>query len=412
MAKRDPNHLTPEKDGRFCKRVRGVLYHFGANGDKDAALKEWLAAKPLLLAGKRIVRESRRLGGAVTVDKVKSSFLSACTQKVKAGKLKGGTFDDYDRATDEFCKIVGAGRDPGDLKPDDFQGVREKWLERMGPWSLDRYVQAVRTMFEYSRDTERLIPAPPHYGDSFNKSSQSEKRVLARAKTAVSGERIFSADELKIILGAATGNLRAMIMIAMNGGTYAADLAALRWSYIKEQAGETVLDFDRGKTGGVEWKFVLWPETIAALEIVRAEQVAQRARWNKRGAKFPRNPADDGLIFITKMGRAYHRQHTTWIDDEIAGSASVDLVAQEFDKLLVTLGIKRSGVSFGAFRHTHTTATGDHVDTRAAKRVRGHKISGIESHYDKPSIERLKSVTDLARSRLLPGARNAKRKKR
>lgn len=404
MAKHDPNRLTPEKDGRFCKRVRGVLYHFGRDHDHDLALREWLKAKPLLLAGKRLERAAER-PVLMTVNYVKEHFLKNCGDRVKDKTLRGGTFDDYDRAADEFAAHVGGGRDPDDLAPDDFASIRAAWAARMGPWSLDRHVQAVRTMFNHAL-TYRLIARAPFYGNSFHKSSEADKRAAGREREKTGGARIFSDEELIKILAAAAGNLRAMILLGLNAGMYAADISLLTWSSIRREGGQRIIDFDRRKTGGVHWKFPLWPETVAALAQVR--------RIQRRRKKFrePRVAAHADLIFRTLHGRPYHRENTLVAESgRVSKSIAIDTIGQEFRKLLERLKIKRAGVSFGALRHTHITAVGDHVDERAARRVRGHKVKGIEKHYDKIPIERLKQVTDLARQRLLRSAPRVSRRK-
>lgn len=219
---------------------------------------------------------------------------------------------------------------------------------------------------------------------------------------------MFSPLELGVIVQAATGQIRAMILLALNGGMYAADVAAIRASDLVKEGGGWVLDFDRAKTGGIPWKFPLWPETSAAVELA----LANRPR--------PRDPADADRLFITVHGRPFHREHVTRSGDRIDASSSVDMIAQEFDKLLANVWVresdeprddgkgfrwrrlKREGVSFGTFRHTHVSAVGDHPDQFAAKRARGHRIASIEKHYDKLPLHRLQSVVDLARSRLLP----------
>lgn len=398
---RDPNHLTPEADGRFCKRVRGQLYHFGRNGDRDLAVKEWLAAKDDLLAGRRMRRAPLRETDR-TIRLLVNTFLTDCTSKVTAGKMTGGTFDDYNRALKEFGGAVGLGRDPDDLKPTDFASVRATWAKRMGPWSLDRYVQAVRTMFNYAV-AHRLIDREPFYGSAFAKSTEAEKRATGRSRVKDRGERVFTADELTVILAAATGQVRTMILLALNGGMYAKDVAALEWSDIHEEAGVWVVDFSRGKTGGVPWKFPLWPETKAALDAVIRHK--------------PRHAADAQKVFITCHGRSWHREHTRRDGDKIEASGTVDAIAQEFDKILANIFIlidpqkwkwrllKRKGVGFGSFRHTHVSAVGDHADVPAQHRVSGHKAQGVRAkHYDKIPVHRLLSVVNLARERLLPHA--------
>jgi integrase len=390
----NPNHLTALPDGRFCKRVRGVLHYFGRGGDRDAALAEWLAVKADLLAGRPIRRaQADTPAGTPTVKFVNDSFLSDCTAKVDAGRMKGGTFDDYFRACEEFGAAAGWGTDPDALRPDDFRAVRAKWAERMGPWSLDRYVQAVRTMFNFAVK-HRLILREPFYGDAFRKSTEADKRGKARDKSRERGERVFTPAELRFILDNAEGPLRAMVLLALNGGMYARDVAALREGDIRREGRLWVVDFAREKTGGVPWKFPLWPETRAAIDAA----LAQRPK--------ARDAADGDLVFVTIHGRRWVREHTRREGPKIKASASVDAVAQEFDKLLGAR--KRPGLGFGTLRHTHVTAVGGHADLSAARRVRGHKMPGIEAHYDKVQLFRLKSVTDLARSRLLPASRRSR----
>lgn len=111
-----------------------------------------------------------------------------------------------------------------------------------------------------------------------------------------------------------------------------------------------------------------------------------------------RDPADKDLIFLTVTRRPYVREHA----NGEGGGGNIDTVALEFGKVLNALGIKWKGVNFGALRHTHVTAVGDHHDRNAARRVRGHKLEGIEAYYDKLTPARLKSVTEHARRRLLP----------
>jgi integrase len=403
---RDPNHLTPETDGRFCKRVRGQLHHFGRNGDRDLALREWLAAKGDLLAGRKVHRvngHSRQ--PTVTVKFLVDTFLTACTAKVNATPrplMTGGTFDDYFRACDEFAGTVGRGRDPADLRPEDFATIRRQWGSRMGPWSLDRYVQGVRTMFNHAV-TERLIDREPFYGSSFGKSSEAEKRASDRARVKERGERMFTKEELEAIYYAVAGPVRAMFLLALNGGMYAADVANVRLSDIQREEGQWVLDFSRNKTGEIPWKFPLWAVTVAAIE-----------HWRKV-RPVPRHPDDNDRLFITSHGRAWRREHVKRKGEIIGGSGTVDAVAQEFDKVIGNIWIledreswkwrplKRAGVSFGALRHSHISAVGDHPDEAAAHRVTGHKPQGVRAkHYDKVPLHRLLAVTELARARLLP----------
>jgi integrase len=391
----DPNHLTKLTDGRYCKRVRGVLHYFGK--DFDAAMRRWLAEKQDLMAGRPV--NHAPAPSITTVRFCCNHWLTACTDRIDAGKLRGGTFADYKMAAEQFVKAVGPGRDPDSLVPADFAAIRAEWGGRMGPWALDRYVQAVRTMFNHAAD-QRLIGRQPFYGGQFGKSSESDKRNVARASIRQRGERSFTAEEIELSLGAAQGPIRAMILLGLNGGMYAADIGRLTIHDIDQSGPEWVVDFDRRKTGGVPWRFPLWPETQEAIKAVMLDREARRARWARRNKTFPPDAQHADLVFLTLFGHPWHRESIKRIGKRIDSSAETNAISQEFDKLLA----RRPGVGFGSLRHTHVTAGGDIVDERAARRAGGHRIGTIEKHYDKIPIERLRAVTDLLYSRLMPAS--------
>jgi integrase len=405
MSKHDPLHLTDCGDGRWCKRVRGVLHKFGRRGGtKDEAMRHWLKVKDDLIAGRRVraVRPGRPR--QLTVKLLIDSFLTAWMVKAKAGKIRAATYDDYYRALDDFGVMVGLGRDPADLTPDDFRHVRSEWDKRMGPWALDRNVQAVRTMFKWAIDPARLTDKGPWYGDQFHKSTEADKREAARERQRERGDRRFTIKELGAILSEAEAPLKAMVLLGLNGGMYATDIARLRRSDIKREGKLWVVDFDRTKTGGVWWKFPLWPETKEAIDdALGLNRVA-------------RDPADADLVFLTVRGNVWHKENVTEAEGAIETVSETHGIGQELDKVLDAERkggkLRRAGVGFGSLRHTHVTAVGDHPDKYAARRVRGHKIVEIEKHYDAIPIERLKAVTDLARRRLLQPALAAARQGR
>jgi hypothetical protein len=145
-----------------------------------------------------------------------------------------------------------------------------------------------------------------------------------------------------------------------------------------------LIDTDRTKTE-VRRKFILWPETVLLVDEFRRKRTGVADR-----------------IFMTAHGRPWVREKVHRAKGLIAKSTYIDSINMLFGRVLRSHKIKRRGMGFGALRHTHISAVGDHPDRNAARLVRGHKIEGIESHYDFPSIKRIKAVTDLARRRLLP----------
>lgn len=116
------------------------------------------------------------------------------------------------------------------------------------------------------------------------------------------------------------------------------------------------------------------------------------------------------MVFITACGNPWTSERITRDENGLVkGGGETDSIKLLFNRLLVRLKIKRHGVGFGKFRHTHTSAAARHSDTNARKVVRGHKIDGIEEHYDLQDLDRLKSVTDLVyKTLIVPALKNKK----
>jgi integrase len=350
--------LTKRADGRVAKRIDGKYFTWASEDEAREFLLDLIKRRDKGLAP---LTES-----IIPTDPPLRKIADAFRVQRK-DRVKKKTWYDYDQAIVSFLSIVGRHRHVSDLRPADFTKVRERWAGRYGPWKLDVRVQAIRTMFRWAARTARLIEAEPWYGESFGKTTAADKRRVKREKVAQHGERVFSKPELQAILRAAKGPLHTFVLLGLNGGMYAADIAALRPSDLRREGRCDLIDTDREKTG-VRRKLVLWPESVKGI-------AKHRARFGE-------------LLFVTV-------HDNPWVTDR------ANSIGMLFDRLLRAKKIHRAGVGFGALRHTHVSAVGDHPDLNAARLVRGHAVREIESHYDVPSIERIKAVTDLARRRLL-----------
>jgi hypothetical protein len=344
--------VTRRKDGRVCKKIDGEMVYWPDEKTARAELIE--------LAKRRDAGHAGRPAAAQITDPPLRT-IGNLYRTAKRAAVKPGTWHDYEEAIDSFFRHVGKFKRPSDLRPDDFGAVRDAWAREVGPWRIDNRVQAVRTMFRWAHRVARLITSEPWYGDRFSKTSAAEKR---RTRTA---DRIFTRDELRKILNAATGPLRTFTLLALNGGMYAADIAQIHKMDLKRVGAQWLIDNEREKTG-IRRKTPLWPETVRAV-----------AKTRDRG--------EHPLLFLTMFGNPWVRP-------------GIDSIVMRYTDFLTVLGIKRPRLNFGAFKHTHVSAVGDSGDPVAARLVRGHKVVGIESHYDFPNLKRLKRITDLARQRL------------
>jgi integrase len=119
----------------------------------------------------------------------------------------------------------------------------------------------------------------------------------------------------------------------------------------------------------------MWPETVEAMQ----EALAER--------KEPKDPADAGLVFITKRGYPWHKD------------APDSPVAKETAKLLKELSKNsRKGLGFYTLRHTFRTVADEARDQPAADYIMGHEVQHMSSVYRETiSDERLRAVAEHVR---------------
>jgi integrase len=373
---------------RWAKKIRGRLVYFGPWDDPDAALNKYLDQKDALHAG----RTPRPDPEALTVKDLANAFLNAKQALVDAGELSPRTWADYKLVCDLLVRHLGKSRLVTDAAPDDFAALRNKVAKRWGPHRLgSKLVQFTRSVFKHAFEAG-LVATPVRFGPGFTRPSKKTLR-LHRAKQ---GPKLFAADEVRRLIGAAGPALKAMLLLGVNCGFGNQDCAALPCSALDLDAGW--VDYPRPKTG-VPRRCPLWPETVAAVR----EALAGRPE--------PKKAEHAGLVFVTKYGG-------TWGKD-----SSDNPVAKETAKLMRELGINgRKGLGFYTLRHTFRTVADEAKDQPAVDFVMGHARDDMASVYrEKISDARLRAVVDhvrawlfgragrraLGRSRARSGARQA-----
>ena len=226
---------------RWAKKVRGKLHYFGklANDPKgQAALEEWDRVKESLLAG----RQPRPKANGINIGDLCDKFLVAKDALVSTGEITEQTRRDYKKVTDRLVKHFGESRVAIDLTPDDFAGLRTSFTKTNGIVSLANFIQRVRIVFKFGYDSE-LVPHPVKFGPMFKRPSKKAIRVQ-RAKSA---PKLFTAAEVKALIDRAGVQMKAMILLAINGACGNNDCALLEFRHLDLDRGW--LDYPRVKTG-------------------------------------------------------------------------------------------------------------------------------------------------------------------
>jgi integrase len=291
--------------------------------------------------------------------------------------------DEYLAAMDDFTEAVGDGTLVADLSPADFAKARAAFAVRFGPDRLAKYLIMVRSMFKWAaRPPLRL--RVPDYGDEFDLPSRASFRRARKAHREEHGAKFFTPAEIGKLVKSARPKLRAMILLAVNGGFGNTDVAALPLSVVDLKGGW--LDYARGKTG-IDRRVPLWQDTVKALAAV----LASRPR--------PRDEAYDPLLFLTAFGRPYVLEKRS----RKGKLLHKDQVAWQFANLCKSLDLYRHGRSFYSLRRTFRTVADEFGDQRAAALVMGHELADIGSVYVQHVADsRLVALTRYVRSRLLP----------
>src|SRR5262249_13241023 len=191
-----------------------------------------------------------------------------------------------------------------------------------------------------------------------------------RLHKAGQGAKLFTADEIRRLVGAAGPQLKAMLLLGINAGFGNADCGNLPLDALDLDAGW--INYPRPKTG-IARRCPLWPETVAALR----EVLARRRK--------PKGERHAGLLFVTQRGLSWAKE--TYDNP----------VSKEMRKLLDALGINGHR-NFYTLRHTFRTVADEAKDQPAADYIMGHEVPHMSTVYrERISDARLKAVADHVR---------------
>ncbi len=172
--------------------------------------------------------------------------------------------------------------------------------------------------------------------------------------------------------------MRAILLLGINAGLGNQDIADIKRSDIGKlkPKGENWIDLPRGKTGAPR-RFVLWPETTAAIKRYLVHRPRAAGADNRE------------RLFLTRTGLA-------WVHQD--GELRTDSIGTEFAKARKLAKVKRR--SFYDLRRTFRTIAAQTRDREAVDFVMGH----VEDANDMDAVytqwiddERIKRVCDHVR---------------
>lgn len=350
--------LFAHPNGQWCKKIKGKAWYFGKWADHQAALLQYLSEVDDIRAG----RDPRRQGVATPADELTvadmlNHFLIDKAHLKGAGEISERTFSDYQKSCKTVVEHFGRFTVVASLRAADFGALRKAFPETWGPTKTGTEIQRMRTAFKWAAESE-LIPALPNFGPGFKKP---QKAVVRRAKAdrqSEHGTLDFTSMELKALLEASDGWLKAAILLGVNAGFGASDCGRLRVQNIDFAGGW--YDLPRRKTA-IPRRFYVWKETRDAI----------RAAMQSR--PLPQNDDHGDLCFLTSHGKP------VWWETDVG--AKCDNVGKAFQKLCKKLVIHKPGRSYYSLRRTYETVAGNSKDQVAVNYAMGHSDESMAAIY-------------------------------
>lgn len=355
--------LYAHNNGQWAKKIKGKTHFFGVWTDWQQALQNYLDQKDVLRlpAHQRAKTESNLTQNGVTVADLCNSFLNFKNRMVESNELSYRTWQDYYRVSKLIVEYFGKGRSIETISTDDFSLFRSELAKSRGAVALGNVVRLTRIVFRHAHES-RMVQHPIYFGPGFKEPSKATKRRERQSKP----KRMFTAEQIRMILKASSGPMNAMVLLGINAGLGNTDCSSLP---AKLPLDGSFLEFPRPKTA-IERIGWLWPETLASLEKV--------------------GPQHHETYFRTKYGNALVRSRE--------GGANIDNVSSMLRKVLAKIGIERKGLNFYALRHTFETIAGGSRDQVAVDCVMGHIDSSMAGEYrEEIGRDRIQAVCEHVR---------------
>ncbi|MDX1926041.1 MAG: site-specific integrase [Pirellulaceae bacterium] len=371
--------LYKHPNGQWMKKIAGKAHYFGT--DLEEALRRYALDKDRLAAGLKPLRNDTR----ATLAELGNIFCDAKKKAVASGELERITYNQYERALKRLVAITSMNCLLEELRPIDFVHIKEELskpserdpeselrggrvVKRRSALTVGNDIRAIRVFFSWVWQNGH-IDSPVRTGTDFSPPSLKN----ARRKRATQSPKLFTPEQVKAAIEAAGVPMKAIILLAINGGIGGKDIANMT----VEQVGTKPewLNLPRLKTGAPR-RVWLWPETVAAVEAYRLKR------------EHIMNADQLETFFLTRFGVPWIRSNE---------KTGVDMISHHFSKLSAKVC---PGRTFYDLRRTFRTVGGETLDIEAVQLVMGHAAASGDMgavYNQRIGDDRIKAVCEHVR---------------
>jgi integrase len=276
--------LYQHPSGQWCKKIKGQAHYFGSwrrDPQGNDAFDRYRHELPYLLRNEQpppLNSDGFKLADVVNL------WVAKKKERAGAGTVSPNAYKHYYDVGVAVLRHLGE-ESPAEVSARDFESLRASFAGRLGAEALLNDMNYVVSMFKlaYKRG---IVSRLPDFDECFARPTGLQLRAAQES----AGARMFTQAEFNRMLKAADINVKAMMMLGLNGALGNSDLSEMTLDTLRKEPGW--LNYPRHKTA-MRRRIPLWPETMAAVEAA----IAKRPQ--------PRDDCDSRILFIDRRGNSY-----------------------------------------------------------------------------------------------------------
>jgi len=195
------------------------------------------------------------------------SWLKTQFDRMRAGGISPGAYENLRREAERFRDYAGSSRDVATINEVVVDTYYNHLLKLTG--DRTRSGTGAGMSADSAKTALRVMRTIVHHLHNLRLLTELPRNLDAGCFTvAVAKVKIFTVDQVKILLAASTGQMRLHIMIALNCGMYAGDISDLRDDEVDWQQGRIIRkrSKERGVKDAPTVNYKLWIKTFELLK--------------------------------------------------------------------------------------------------------------------------------------------------